>query len=94
MQTHEQQPSDSPDPGILSPQIARSFRQLPISLIVNFANGLVLVVALWDAASAPVLLTWLLLLIAVTGARYLSLRAFRNAAPVPSWTMLSGSTIS
>ena len=86
MQTHVQQPSDSPDPGILSPQIARSFRQLPISLIVNFANGLVLVVALWDAASAPVLLTWLLLLIAVTGARYLSLRAFREGLKKPQFS--------
>jgi diguanylate cyclase (GGDEF)-like protein len=35
---------------------------------------------LWGAASAPVLVIWLLLLVAVTGARFLMLRAFRKAA--------------
>jgi diguanylate cyclase (GGDEF)-like protein len=73
--------SDSPDPGILVPQIAQSFRQLPISLIVNLANGLILVVVLWDAVPASTLLTWSGLLAAVTGGRFLTLRAFRNAAP-------------
>lgn len=91
METHVQQPSGSPDPEILRPPIERSFRQLPISLMVNLANGLVLAVALWDAASAPVLLTWSLSLIAVTGTRYLTLRTFRKVAPVPeldhvAWT--------
>lgn len=81
METHVQQPSGSPDPEILRPPIERSFRQLPISLMVNLANGLVLAVALWDAASAPVLLTWSLSLIAVTGTRYLTLRTFRKVAP-------------
>ena len=81
VETHAQQPTDSQDPGILSPPIARSFRQLPISLIVNLVNGLILTVVLWDAASAPLQLTWLLLLIAVTSARFLSLRAYRKAAP-------------
>ncbi|MBT9540145.1 MAG: diguanylate cyclase [Thiobacillus sp.] len=63
------------------PQIAQSFRQLPISLIVNLAIGLILAAVLWNAVPTPVLLTWSVLLIAVTGARFLSLRAFRNAAP-------------
>jgi diguanylate cyclase (GGDEF)-like protein len=80
LETDVQQPSSSPDPEILSPQIERSFRQLPISLSVSLANGLVLAVALWDAASAPFVLTWSLLLIAVTGIRYLTLRTFRRAA--------------
>ena len=74
-------PSDSPHPGILVPQIAQSFRQLPISLIVNLANGLILAAVLWNAVPTPVLLTWSGLLIAVTGARFLTLRAFRNASP-------------
>jgi len=76
-----QQSSDSQDPGILVPQIAQSFRQLPISLIVNLANGLILAAVLWNAVPASALLTWSGLLIAVTGARFLTLRAFRNAAP-------------
>jgi diguanylate cyclase (GGDEF)-like protein len=76
-----QKSSDFPDPGIPVPQIAQSFRQLPISLIVNLANGLILVVVLWDAVPPRILLTWSGLLIAVTGARFLTLRAFRNASP-------------
>jgi diguanylate cyclase (GGDEF)-like protein len=75
------QSSDSQDSGILVPQIAQSFRQLPISLIVNLAIGLILAAVLWNAVPTPVLLTWSGLLIAVTGARFLSLRAFRNATP-------------
>jgi diguanylate cyclase (GGDEF)-like protein len=81
LETHVQQPSASPDPRILIPQIEQSFRQLPISLIVNLVNGLILAAVLWDATSTPIVLTWLLLLIAVTGGRYLTLRAFRKAMP-------------
>ncbi len=73
--------SDSQDPGILAPQIAQSFRQLPISLIVNLAIGFILAAVLWGAVPTAVLLTWSGLLIAVTGARFLSLRAFGNASP-------------
>ena len=73
--------SDSQDPGILVPQIVQSFRQLPISLIVNLANGLILAAVLWNAVPTPVLLSWSGLLVAVTGARFLTLRAFRNASP-------------
>jgi len=69
------------DSGILVPQIAQSFRQLPISLIVNLAIGLILAAVLCNAVPTPVLLGWSGLLIAVTGARFLSLRAFRHAAP-------------
>jgi diguanylate cyclase (GGDEF)-like protein len=73
--------SDSQDPGILVPQIVQSFRQLPISLIVNLANGLILAAVLWNAVPTPVLLSWSGLLVAVTGARFLTLQAFRNASP-------------
>ena len=73
--------SDSPYPGLLVPQIVQSFRQLPISLIVNLANGFILVAALWNAVPTPVLLSWSGLLVAVTGARFLTLLAFRNASP-------------
>lgn len=81
MDTPGQQSSYSQDQGILVPQIAQSYRQLPISLIVNLANGFVLAVVLWNAVSTPALLTWSGLLIAVTGARFLTLRAFTNASP-------------
>lgn len=73
-------PSDFPDPDILAPQIAQSFHQLPISLLVNLANGFILAAVLWGAVPAPALLSWSGLLVVVTGVRYLSLRAFRNAA--------------
>ena len=63
------------------PQIAQSFRQLPISLIVNLTIGLILAAVLWNAVPTPALLIWLALLIAVTAARFLTLRAFINAAP-------------
>lgn len=81
METDVQQPPDTPDPGVLTPQIDQSFRRLPISLVVNLVNGLILVVVLWDATSAPVLLSWLLLLVAVTGTRFLTMRAFGKAMP-------------
>jgi diguanylate cyclase (GGDEF)-like protein len=81
LETGIQQSSYSPDPGILTPQIEQSFRQLPISLTVNLVNGLILAVVLWGAAPAPLLLSWSLVLVAVTGARFLTLRAYRKAAP-------------
>ena len=73
--------SESQDPRVLVPQIAQSFRQLPISLIVNLANGFILAAVLWNVVPTPVLLSWLGLLVAVTGARFLTLRAFRDASP-------------
>lgn len=73
--------SDARDPAILVPPIEQSFRQLPISLIVNLAIGFILAAALWNAVPTPVLLAWAGLLIAATGARFLTLRAFRNASP-------------
>lgn len=80
METNGRLSSNFQDPGLLDPQIDQSFRQLPISLVVNLVNGIILVAVLWDANSAPVLLLWLLLQITVTGARYLSLRAYRKAS--------------
>jgi diguanylate cyclase (GGDEF)-like protein len=79
LKTEVQQPSRPPDPDILTARIEQSYRQLSISLVVNLVNGLLLAVVLWGAASAPVLLIWSLLLITVTGARFLTLRAFRKA---------------
>ena len=73
--------SDPQDSGVLVPQVAQSFRHLPISLIVNLTIGLILAAVLWNVVSTPVLLSWSGLLIAVTGARFLTLRALRNAAP-------------
>lgn len=75
------QSSVSQHAGIRVPQIVQSFRQLPISLIVNLTIGLILAAVLWNVVSTSVLLAWAGLLVAVTGARYLTLRAFKNAAP-------------
>jgi diguanylate cyclase (GGDEF)-like protein len=71
---------DSVDHRTDGAQIEHSYRQLPISLIVNLANGLILTVVLWEAADTTVLLIWAFALTAVTGVRFLTLRAIRNAA--------------
>ena len=80
LQTNVQLSSDSPDPGILVPQIEQSFRRLPISLIVNLVNGFILAAVLWGAAPSRVILGWTALLVVVTGARFRTLQAFRKAA--------------
>ena len=61
-------------------QIERSYRQVPISLVINLLNGFILAAVLWTAADTSSLLLWSLLLIVVTGGRFLVLRAFRKAA--------------
>jgi diguanylate cyclase (GGDEF)-like protein len=60
-------------------QIERCYRQLPISLVINLVNGLILIAVLWTAAATSSLLIWMLLLIIVTAVRFLALRAFINA---------------
>jgi diguanylate cyclase (GGDEF)-like protein len=79
MERKVQNSSGSEDQSILSAQIEQCYRQLPISLIVNLVNGLVLAGVLWEVANIPVLLIWLLFLLAVSGFRFLTLRAFRHA---------------
>ena len=79
MEAHTPQSFVSPDRGILVPQIEQSFRQLPVSLIVNLVNGFILAVVLRGAASDFVLVGWLSMLVAVTAVRFLTLRAFRSA---------------
>jgi diguanylate cyclase (GGDEF)-like protein len=79
LKTEVQQPARPPDPDNLSARIEQSYRQLSISLIVNLVIGLLLAVVLWGAASYPVLFIWLVLLLAVTAARYLTLRNYRKA---------------
>ena len=46
---------------------------------VNLVNGVLLAGILWEVASATVLVVWLCALMGVTGARFMMLRAFRNA---------------
>lgn len=79
MNADDQPYSPSTGSHVLTPQIGQSFHQLPISLVVNLINGLILAAVLRDAAPASVLVSWLLLLFVVTGGRYLTLRAFRKA---------------
>lgn len=82
MGSRVQQSWDPADPSSVAPEIAQSFRQLPISLIVNLANGLLLGVVLWGAVPTSALLAWSGLLVVVTGLRFLSLRTFEKAAPI------------
>ncbi|MDJ0740307.1 MAG: GGDEF domain-containing protein [Gammaproteobacteria bacterium] len=77
-------PPETTDSRVEVAQIAQGFQHLPISLSVNLVNGLILVAVLWSAASAGVLLLWLLLLVGVTAARFALLRAFREARRQPS----------
>jgi diguanylate cyclase (GGDEF)-like protein len=79
MEMNVQNSSDSSDQHIICAQIEQCYGQLPTSLIVNLVNGIFLAAILWDAASMPVLVIWVLALIGVTGARFMMLRAFRRA---------------
>jgi diguanylate cyclase (GGDEF)-like protein len=79
MEMNVQNPPGSGDQSIIGAQVEQCYRQLPISLVVNLVNGLFLAGVLWEAANTPVLLIWGLFLIAVTGLRFLTLRAFRDA---------------
>ena len=80
MEVHTHQSSAPLDRRILVPQIEQSFAQLPVSLIVNLVNGFILAVVLRGAVADAVLLGWLAVLVAVTAARFMTLRAFRRAA--------------
>ena len=66
--------------GLLNAQLEQSYRQLPISLAVNLANGVILVAVLWGGVATSVLLSWLLLLVIVVALRYGSRSAFGAAA--------------
>ena len=74
---------------ILAAQVEYGYGQLPISLVVNLVNGFILAAVLWDVTILPKLLVWCMVLIAVTGARYYMLRAFRAV----SYTHLTLPTI-
>ena len=80
MEIEDQNSNGCADQEVLTAQIEQSFRQLPISLVVNLVNGLILIVVLWEAAEIFSLLIWFLLIIVVSAGRFLSLRAFRDAA--------------
>jgi len=79
MVTKIQNPSDSANQSIDCARIEQAYGQLPISLIVNLVNGILLAGILWEVASTAVLAVWVVALIGVTGARFMMLRAFRNA---------------
>ena len=64
---------------MLSVQLEQCYRQLPIALVVNLVNGVILAAVLWPVVEATLVVSWLLVLVAVTFARFLNLRAFRNA---------------
>lgn len=64
---------------VASVEIQQAYDQLPIALLVNLANGILLAVILWEAVSPWVIGLWLVLLTLVTGVRYALLMAFRKA---------------
>jgi diguanylate cyclase (GGDEF)-like protein len=82
LDTSGQTPLGSASQDLSAAQIERSYGQLPISLVINLVNGLILTTVLWVAIDASRLLAWLLLLMAVTAARFMVLRAFKKAAHV------------
>jgi len=69
--------------GVSPAQVEQCYRQLPIALAVNLANGAVLLFGLWGAFGAERVAAWYLLLLAVSFARYRSLLAFREAIRSP-----------
>ena len=74
-----QNPSDSVDQNATGAQIGQCYRQLPISLAVNLAVGMFLVVVLWGVADTRKLFVWIFFLLTVTDARFLTWRAFLDA---------------
>ncbi|MGB5198904.1 MAG: diguanylate cyclase [Sedimenticolaceae bacterium] len=78
MEITDQNSNGCADKEVLAAQIDQSFRQLPISLVVNLVNGLILIAVLWEGVEKIRLLVWLLLIIVVSAARFFSLRAFRD----------------
>lgn len=78
MQTAAQHDSVRTRQNVRTIQNEQCYRQLPISLVVNLINGAILVAVLWGAIEPSQMLTWSLLLLAVTFARFLSLRAFHR----------------
>ena len=63
---------------IRSALITQAYDQLPIALVVNLVNGLLLAGVLWDGVRTPVLLLWALTVLAVTAIRYALLQTFRD----------------
>jgi diguanylate cyclase (GGDEF)-like protein len=61
-----------------SAQVEQSFRQLPVALLANLANGLLLTFLLWDVTDRLTLLLWLVALVVVTAARSVLLRSYRR----------------
>jgi len=63
---------------IRSALITQAYDQLPIALVVNLVNGLLLAGVLWDGVRTPVLLLWALAVLVVTALRYALLQTFRD----------------
>ncbi|EGV31926.1 diguanylate cyclase [Thiorhodococcus drewsii AZ1] len=66
------------DEQVAALQIAQSYRQLPIGLLVTVANGLILTTVLWNAIDGMRLAIWLTALLAVTLGRFALVLAYHN----------------
>ncbi|MFD2111710.1 diguanylate cyclase [Thiorhodococcus fuscus] len=66
------------DEQVAALQIAQSYRQLPIGLLVTILNGFILAAVLWNAIDGMRLAIWLTALLAVTLGRFALVRAYHN----------------
>jgi len=64
---------------VAAAEIQQAYDQLPIALLVNLVNGVLLAVILWGAVSPWAIGLWLALLTLVTVLRYALLSSFRRA---------------
>ena len=71
-------------PLVFAEQIAMVFRLTLHTLAMSVIGSTLILVALWPSAPRTLLLGWYLLHHVVTLCRYLLIRAYRNARPVPA----------
>lgn len=77
--TFASEPEQDPqEDQILHIQLEQAYHQLPISLLVNLLNSLLLAVILWSSFPASRLIVWLAGILIVTGLRYGLYRAYRD----------------
>lgn len=69
---------------IRAEQLRLLLRQAPFALSAIAINAVILVTVMWGEISRALLLTWLVLTLLLTLARYLLMRAYYRAQPAPS----------
>lgn len=77
----ENSQSEEPYREVRAQQIALLFRQLPAALTATLLIAFIVVGVTWPVADAKLLLSWLIVVCALTGHRFLLLRRFAANAP-------------